>query len=351
MTIGNLPSTNNNNPTTKYFNNFFTEDTRVGSNINDAILGYFQSITGNKETGRTLAGTVIYTALTQGIDPMSLLDEFKKLSDQTKIEQLSITQSTGAGGNVYLSVEEGLAYQDKITITGNTAPRPTQTLTINLTGKTNDVIINGYEVVGTLTSDNTLTGNVVLIGANYQSDSFVPLTNVATNYGLFTITSSGSWNYTRTAITLPRLEVYEDTVLLTRQANLKETQQITFTIDNTANNLSLTKIKVDIIDDILPRQIVGGIQLANIIAVNNSLGTNKFGRFTVESTGLWYYLLETFAVADPNATKGPSPAENNLNEVDAYLTVLLNTNRVNTSLLGISNTPPVNKYIQRSILP
>ena len=37
-------------------------------------------------------------------------------------------------------------------------------------------------------------------------------------------------------------------------------------------------------------------------------------------------------------------------EITPYLTVLLNQNRVNTSLLGISNTPAVNKYIQRSIL-
>jgi hypothetical protein len=37
-------------------------------------------------------------------------------------------------------------------------------------------------------------------------------------------------------------------------------------------------------------------------------------------------------------------------ELTPYLTVLLNQNRVNTSLLGISNTPAVNKYIQRAIL-
>jgi hypothetical protein len=37
-------------------------------------------------------------------------------------------------------------------------------------------------------------------------------------------------------------------------------------------------------------------------------------------------------------------------EITPYLTVLLNQNRVNTSLLGISNTPAVNKYVQRAIL-
>jgi hypothetical protein len=37
-------------------------------------------------------------------------------------------------------------------------------------------------------------------------------------------------------------------------------------------------------------------------------------------------------------------------EITPFLTVLLNQNRVNTSLLGISNSPPVNKYVQRAIL-
>jgi hypothetical protein len=37
-------------------------------------------------------------------------------------------------------------------------------------------------------------------------------------------------------------------------------------------------------------------------------------------------------------------------EITPFLTVLLNQNRVNTSLLGITNSPPVNKYVQRAIL-
>jgi hypothetical protein len=39
------------------------------------------------------------------------------------------------------------------------------------------------------------------------------------------------------------------------------------------------------------------------------------------------------------------------NELNAYLTMFLNLNRINTSLLGIGNTPQTNKYIQRAILP
>ena len=38
-------------------------------------------------------------------------------------------------------------------------------------------------------------------------------------------------------------------------------------------------------------------------------------------------------------------------QLNSYLTMFLNLNRVNTSLLGLSNAPVVSKYISRTILP
>jgi hypothetical protein len=152
----NLPPKSNSSVTTEYFNNFFKPDLSVSQNVDDAVIGYFESITGEKEAARVLASTVLYTALTQGIDPMSIVDELKKLSQQNRLN----------------------------------AP------------------------------DN---------GSSY----------------------------------------------------------------------------------------------------NENLAANT----------------------DPNATPGPPPRKNNLNELDAYLTMLLNLNRAGTSLLGISNQPQTNKYVQRAILP
>lgn len=37
--------------------------------------------------------------------------------------------------------------------------------------------------------------------------------------------------------------------------------------------------------------------------------------------------------------------------INSYITILLNLNRVGTSLLGISNIPYTNSYVQRLILP
>ena len=50
------------------------------------------------------------------------------------------------------------------------------------------------------------------------------------------------------------------------------------------------------------------------------------------------------------ANPGPSTPYNNLSELDAYLTMLLNLNRAGTSLLGLSNSPRTGKYIERTIL-
>lgn len=76
---GNLPSNTNTNSTTTYFNNFFNPEYRISQNIDDTIIGYFQTITGNRDSGTALAASVLYTAQTQGIDPMAIIDEFRKL--------------------------------------------------------------------------------------------------------------------------------------------------------------------------------------------------------------------------------------------------------------------------------
>lgn len=63
----------------KYFNNFFEVPIDVSSNIDTAIIGYFETIADNKEAARALASAVIYTSVKQGINPMDTLKEFQKL--------------------------------------------------------------------------------------------------------------------------------------------------------------------------------------------------------------------------------------------------------------------------------
>jgi hypothetical protein len=65
--------------TEKYFNNFFEIPIEVSSNIDAAIIGYFENITDNTESARALASAVIYTSVKQGLDPMETLVEFQKV--------------------------------------------------------------------------------------------------------------------------------------------------------------------------------------------------------------------------------------------------------------------------------
>lgn len=71
---------NKNTPAGKYFNNFFMPPGNVSSNQNDAITAFFEQVTnGNKQSAAVLASTVIYTAMAQGLDPMSILQQFQSL--------------------------------------------------------------------------------------------------------------------------------------------------------------------------------------------------------------------------------------------------------------------------------
>jgi len=92
---GNLPvNPDQTQSTTDFFNNYYVQYPSVSSATNDTVVAYFQSITGDVDAGRTLAGAVLYTATQQGIDPISIVQELKKISDKNKIDVPVITPLT-----------------------------------------------------------------------------------------------------------------------------------------------------------------------------------------------------------------------------------------------------------------
>lgn len=64
---------------TKFFNNYFNKPITISTAKNDAIVTYFEGVTGDNSSAMVLASAVIYTSNSLGVDPMSVLDEFKKL--------------------------------------------------------------------------------------------------------------------------------------------------------------------------------------------------------------------------------------------------------------------------------
>jgi hypothetical protein len=63
-----------------YFNNFFTRDFSVSASTNDAVVGFFEKLTGDPASAKIISSSVLYTALNQGFDPMKIMDEFYKLT-------------------------------------------------------------------------------------------------------------------------------------------------------------------------------------------------------------------------------------------------------------------------------
>ena len=80
MIFGNLPPTTVTNNTVDFFDNFFVQTFNTSQDVNDTIIGYFQEVTGDHDNGITLAASVLFTAQQQGIKPIELLDEFRKLN-------------------------------------------------------------------------------------------------------------------------------------------------------------------------------------------------------------------------------------------------------------------------------
>lgn len=85
-TLGNLPPTTSINSTTNYFNNFFSPGFNISGDTNDAVIAFFQQSTGDKEAGKVMAASVLYTAQSQGMDPLMFIDELKRLKTGRKTE-------------------------------------------------------------------------------------------------------------------------------------------------------------------------------------------------------------------------------------------------------------------------
>jgi hypothetical protein len=73
-------SQNSTTPANQYFNNFYTVPSTVSTDQNDAVVAYFQKVTGgNIQSAEILASNVIYTAMAQGMDPMAAIQQFQSV--------------------------------------------------------------------------------------------------------------------------------------------------------------------------------------------------------------------------------------------------------------------------------
>lgn len=64
----------NNNPT-----NNSMPGAVISPNASATVISYFEELTGNKEAAQVLSSSIIFTASSQGIDPIGLIQQFKDL--------------------------------------------------------------------------------------------------------------------------------------------------------------------------------------------------------------------------------------------------------------------------------
>lgn len=302
---GNLPPNTNINSTTEYFNNYFNEVLTTSPNINDAVVGYFQTVTGDVESGRTLAATIIYTALSQGLDPMSLIDEFRKLK---------------AGRRVEIKT-----------------PIPASS------------VIDSYTTYNQIVADKNeyAVGQLFYVSATktFYRSYYAAL---PTNQQLAVQTTFTNPTFNANVIDVQRDAILSGVPLL-KDVLVQETPVYI------ANSAPIgSNVSAPIIESVIAPESVGAITF------NIPAGVSDPDQFIIKS-----YLDQAIQIeAVSNYRRETVGLGNNQfsynyfylsyteeqDEITPFLTVLLNQSRVNTSLLGITNNPPVNKYLQRSIL-
>ena len=89
--------------TNTYVNNFIL-DQPISNEVDEAIIGYFEQITENKKSARLVAGALIRTSISQGLDPMVILENFTKLKRGQVNAYLNMFLNFNRVGTSYLGL-------------------------------------------------------------------------------------------------------------------------------------------------------------------------------------------------------------------------------------------------------
>ena len=316
-TSGNLPPNTNVNSTTEYFNNYFSDRFTTSPNINDAVIGYFQSVTGDADSGKALATTVIYTALSQGLDPMSLVDEFKKLKSGRRVEVKTPIASNSVNDS-YTTYDQIVTHKNEYPV-GQLFYVPASSTFYR--SYYEEIPVDQPLVIQTTFDNPIFDANTIsmqqqqiLMGQPQLDTIYTPSepSYVDADVPFYAADDIAVGNTIVGNVELISGNSFVDTTYTT---------PVEYTVPPELEN---------------PNEYIVKTYLDQSIKIEAIQG---YKRETV-SLGSGQYEYNYFYVSYTQEQ----------DEITPFLTVLLNQNRVNTSLLGITNTPPVNKYVQRAIL-
>jgi hypothetical protein len=90
--------------TKSFFNNTNLPPISVSQNVDDAVVAYFEQIADSKEAARALAAAVILTSVSQGVDPMSTLQQFMKMDKAQLSSYTTMFLNLNRVGTSYLGI-------------------------------------------------------------------------------------------------------------------------------------------------------------------------------------------------------------------------------------------------------
>lgn len=90
--------------TKSFFNNTNLPPISVSQNVDDAVVAYFEQIADSKEAARALAAAVILTSVSQGVDPMSTLQQFMKMDKAQLNSYTTMFLNLNRVGTSYLGI-------------------------------------------------------------------------------------------------------------------------------------------------------------------------------------------------------------------------------------------------------
>lgn len=90
--------------TQTYFNNYYSPNITTSQNIDDAVIGFFENITETKEGAKALAGSIITTAINQGLDPMEVIAKFLEKSPNELSAYTAMFLNLNRVGTSYLGI-------------------------------------------------------------------------------------------------------------------------------------------------------------------------------------------------------------------------------------------------------
>lgn len=185
---GNLPGETTNSPsTTNYFNNFYNQSVNTSPMINDAVVAFFQKITGNKETGTNLAAAVIYTCLQQNMDPMSVVEQLKALNDKKNITNPI---------NEYSHTTNQNAQDDYVFVPGESGTIANCSIAVGNAIVTSTNSVSDVQVGASIRGNGTYTSRIVtVVNVDAKNKTLTLSSNGTANVANTTLsyTNPGTW--------------------------------------------------------------------------------------------------------------------------------------------------------------